>query len=539
MNKIGKNLGGAAILIVALFVFYKIGQIAALKKCAQTVNIYRNTVESAMNGKVVKLMNAIDQLYVDSIDMDTLAESVLPEIMAHLDPHSAYYPVEETQQSNDELHGSFSGIGIQFTIREDTIHVNNVIHGGPSEKVGIFAGDRIVTIDDSVYVGKKINSDKAVKMLKGPTGSHVVVGIKRAECDSLISFDIERGPIPVRSVDAAYMMENNIGYIRLTLFGETTYSEMMSKISELKAQGCEKLVIDLRDNVGGYLGAAIQICNEFLAKGRTIVYTEGVHSPKEIQKADGRGHFKNLPIVILINEGTASASEIFSGAMQDNDRAFIVGRRSFGKGLVQQSIDFSDGSSIRLTIARYHTPSGRCIQKPYENGELEYEKDILYRYERGEFFKEDSIKLDTSAVYKTVSGRTVYGGGGIMPDFFVAQDTIPYNEYYSRIVRASLTNDFAFKYVDKNRTKLSEFKSTDALVFYLKENNILDKFTEFAEQKDVKRGKSNIPQEIDNQIERLVLANIIYDVLEMDNYAEFVNREDNTVLKAVEILSAE
>lgn len=537
MKKALKYLIAVTLTVFLLFIFFKIGQIVTINKCANTIRSYQNTMEQVMSGKVVRLMNAIEQLYVDSLDMDTLAESMLPELMAHLDPHSAYFPVEETKQSNDELHGSFSGIGIQFQIREDTIHVNNVIHGGPSEKVGLFAGDRIVTIDDSVYVGKKINSDKAVRMLKGPTGSHVIVGVKRGDADSLIKFDIERGPIPVYSVDAGYMLDNGIGYIRLNLFGETTYAEMMTKIAELKSQGCKKLIIDLRDNVGGYLGAAIQICNEFLSRGKTIVYTEGAHSPKEIQRADGRGHFKDLPIVILINEGSASASEIFSGAIQDNDRGYIVGRRSFGKGLVQQSIDFADGSSFRITVARYHTPSGRCIQKPYDNGDEEYANDLNIRYERGEFFHGDSIKFDTIQTFKTIGGRTVYGGGGIMPDYFVAQDTIPFSEYYVKIVRASLTNDFAFKYVDKNRAKLSSFKSTDTLLFYLTQNNVFSDFIKFTEEKGIHRKDYKIPAEIDTQLERVVNANIIYYILDMNNYVEYINRQDSTVIKAIEVLT--
>ena len=316
------------------------------------------------SNKISTLISAIDQIYVDSVNVDSIVEATLPLLLEKLDPHSAYFPAEEAQESNDELHGSFSGIGIQFTMQDDTIHVNNVIHGGPSEKVGVLAGDRIVYIDDSLFAGKGIPSNDIVRNLKGPDGTEVKIGVFRPGESGLLEFIIERGPIPVKSVDAAYMITDDIGYIELNKFGETTYSEMMTGLARLRTEGCKKVIIDLRGNTGGYLGTAIQIVNEFLPKGEMIVYTRGVHSHYEAEYANGRGNFKTLPMVILIDESSASASEILTGAIQDNDRGTIIGRRSFGKGLVQQPIDFADGSSIRLTIARYYTPSGRCIQKP-------------------------------------------------------------------------------------------------------------------------------------------------------------------------------
>ena len=322
--------------------------------------------------KVETLIRAIDRKYVDVVDMDSIMDRVLPTILEELDPHSAYYPAEETQVSNDELHGSFSGIGIQFSMQDDTIRVNSVIRGGPSEKVGVLAGDRIVLINDSVFAGKKIPSNEVVKNLKGPKGTTVKISVKRNGEPNLVDFTIERGDIPVKSIDAAYMITDETGYIMINKFGETTFAEMMISLAELSNKGMKKLIIDLRSNSGGYLGAAIQMVNEFLPKNDLIVYTQGAHNPMAKQFADGRGHYKTLPLVVLIDESSASAAEIFTGAIQDNDRGTVVGRRSFGKGLVQEPIEFDDGSSIRITIARYYTPSGRCIQKPYGESDEEF-----------------------------------------------------------------------------------------------------------------------------------------------------------------------
>lgn len=489
----------------------------------------------ARGNKVTALISAIDQLYVDSVDVDTLIEKALPILLEELDPHSAYYPAEETKESNEELHGSFSGIGVSFSMQDDTIHVNSVVRGGPSEKVGVLAGDRIVYIDDSLFAGKHISSDDAVKNLKGPQGTEVKIGVLRPGDDGIIDFTIERGPIPVKSVDAAYMVKDDIGYIVLNKFGETTYAEMVTGLAGLAAEGCKKLIVDLRGNTGGYLGAAIQTVNEFLPKGQMIVYTEGVHSKYEAEYANGRGHFQDIKLAVLTDETTASASEIFSGAIQDSDRGTIVGRRSFGKGLVQQPIDFSDGSSIRITIARYYTPSGRCIQKPYGANDEDYAMDIYKRWENGEFFSADSVKLDESQVFTTKSGRKVYGGGGIMPDVFVPTDTIPYNPYYSEVVRKSLHFKFCLKYVDQHRKELTEYTDPLKLAASLKAKGILDTFNRFAADNGVKQTVKMQP-EVSQQLERLVIANIIYDSMEMQQYLQYINSFDNTVLKAVEIL---
>ena len=489
------------------------------------------------NNKVDALIHAIRTKYVDDVDMDSIIDKALPTILEELDPHSAYYPAEETQESNDELHGSFSGIGIQFTVQEDTVRVNSVIRGGPSEKVGLMAGDRIVTIDDSVFAGKKIPSNDIVKHLKGPKGTTVKVGIMRAGEKDLIDFSIVRGDIPVKSVDAAYMINKDdaIGYIMINKFGETTYIEMMNGLAELSSKGMKKLIIDLRGNSGGYLGAAIQMANEFLPKNDLIVYTQGVHSPVAKQYANGYGHYQNIPMVVMIDESSASAAEIFTGAMQDNDRATIVGRRSFGKGLVQEPIEFTDGSSIRITIARYYTPSGRCIQKPYGDSDEDYAMDLIKRYEHGEYFSADSIKQNEEDAFTTKSGRTVYGGGGITPDIFVATDTTGYSDYYATLVRKSLMNKFSFKLVDENRSEFSAMTDASQLEAWLDRHDIMNRFYRYASEQGSKKDP-NLTAPALKQIRTALYCNIIYDAMDMQDYLGFLNSSDITVSKAIETL---
>lgn len=502
----------------------------------QNVQIEYALKSIGKGNKVSALLNAIDKSYVDSVDVDSLINSVLPVILSDLDPHSAYYPAEETQESNNELHGSFSGIGVQFSIQEDTIRVNSVINGGPSKKVGVLAGDKIIKINDSLFTGKHIKSEDVVKNLKGPKGTEVKISVLRNGENNLIDFTIERGDIPVKSVDAAYMINKEIGYIFINKFGETTYSEMMTGLAKLSNEGMKKLIVDLRSNTGGYLGAVIQMVNEFLPKGEMIVYTQGAHSPYSAQFANGRGRYQELPLVILIDESTASASEIFSGAIQDNDRGFVVGRRSFGKGLVQEPIEFTDGSSIRLTIARYYTPSGRCIQKPYGSSDEDYAMDIVKRYEHGEFFSADSVKLNENEIFKTKAGRTVYGGGGIMPDFFVPQDTIAYSEYYASIVNKSLINKYAFRYVDSRRNEFAKLEKADEIVSYLDNQNTFNNFISYAADNGIKRDIKTSSEAI-QQLRILLYANIIYNALDMQEYIRFVNLDDSTIKKAIESFS--
>ena len=491
---------------------------------------------SASSNKLNALLRIIDDQYVDTVDMAELVEDAMPQILGELDPHSSYIAAKDLEEVTADLRGSFSGIGIQFTIQQDTIDVNNVIAGGPSEKVGLMAGDRIVEVDDSAFVGKMVTNNEAMKKLKGPKGSEVKLGVFRHGEKELLHFTIIRGDIPVKSVDASYMLNEKFGYIKINKFGETTYPEMLISLAKLHQEHCQGIVIDLRQNTGGYMGAAIQMVNEFLPKGKLIVYTEGRKAPRENYFSNGTGSSQEIPVIILVDEGSASASEIFAGAIQDNDRGTVIGRRSFGKGLVQQPIDFSDGSAIRLTIARYYTPSGRCIQKPYNKGKDEnYEMDILTRYEHGEFFSQDSIKQDESHIYYTSLGRPVYGGGGIMPDIFVPQDTTGITSYFSMAVNRGLTLQFAFQYTDQNRQTLQKYTTSDELLQYLKKQNILEKFARFAESKGLKR-RNILMYKSQKLFERNLYGNIIYNMLDMEDYLKYLNQLDPTVLKAIEIL---
>ena len=488
------------------------------------------------SNKLNGLLRIIDDRYVDTVRMSDLIEEAMPQILSELDPHSSYIPAKDLQAVNDDLRGSFSGIGVQFTIQQDTIHISDVIAGGPSEKVGIMPGDRIVEIDDSAFVGKIVTNNESMKRLKGPKGSEVKLGIFRQGEKEILHFTIIRGDIPVKSIDASYMLNDKYGYIKIEKFGETTYPEMLIALAKLHQENCEGVIIDLRGNTGGYMGSAIQMINEFLPKGQLIVYTEGRKSPRENYPANGTGSSQTLPLIVLLDEGSASASEIFAGAIQDNDRGTIIGRRSFGKGLVQQPIEFNDGSAIRLTIARYYTPSGRCIQKPYAKGQGEqYELDLLTRYEHGEFFSQDSIKQDESHIYYTALGRPVYGGGGIMPDIFVPQDTTGVTSYFSSAVNRGLTVQFCFQYTDQNRQKLKKYETADELLKYLKTQNILEKFARFAESKGLKR-RNILMYKSKDLFDRNLYGNIIYNMLNMEEYVKFLNQTDKTVLKAIEVL---
>lgn len=488
------------------------------------------------SNKLNALLRIINDQYVDTVNMGELVEEAMPQILSELDPHSSYIPAKDLEAVNADLKGSFSGIGIQFTIQNDTIHVNSVIQGGPLEKVGLMAGDRIVEVDDSAFVGKIVTNSEAMKRLKGEKGSKVKLGVYRPGEKDLLHFTVIRGNIPVKSIDAAYMINEKVGYIKVNKFGETTYPELLIALAKLNQKNCEGLIVDLRGNTGGYMAAAIQMVNEFLPNNRLIVYTQGRKSPREDYNSNGTGSNQKMPLVVLVDEGSASASEIFAGAIQDNDRGTIVGRRSFGKGLVQQPIEFSDGSAIRLTIARYYTPSGRCIQKPYEKGkESEYELDLLTRYEHGEFFSADSIKQDETEVYHTRLGRPVYGGGGIMPDIFVPQDTTGMTSYFRMAANRGLIIRYTFDYTDQNRSTLQKYDTPEKMEAYLKGQNLLNKFAAWAEKKGLKR-RNNLMMKSRRLFEMSLYGNIIYNMLGMEAYVEYLNESDKTVLKAVEIL---
>ncbi len=488
------------------------------------------------SNKLNALLRIIDDQYVDTVNISDLVEEAMPQILSELDPHSSYIPAKDLEAVTADLKGSFSGIGIQFTIQNDTIHVNSVIQGGPSEKVGLMAGDRIVEVDDSAFVGKIVTNEEAMKRLKGEKGSKVKLGVYRPGEKELLHFTVVRGNIPVKSIDAAYMINEKVGYVKVNKFGETTYPELLIALAKLNQKNCEGLIIDLRGNTGGYMAAAIQMVNEFLPNNRLIVYTQGRKSPRQDYNSNGTGSNQKMPLVVLVDEGSASASEIFAGAIQDNDRGTIVGRRSFGKGLVQQPIEFSDGSAIRLTIARYYTPSGRCIQKPYEKGkESEYELDLLTRYEHGEFFSADSIKQNETEVYRTRLGRPVYGGGGIMPDIFVPQDTTGMTSYFRMAANRGLIIRYTFEYTDQNRSTLQKYDTTEKMEEYLKKQNLLNNFAAWAEKKGLKR-RNNLMAKSRKLFEMSLYGNIIYNMLGMEAYVEFLNETDKTVLKAVEIL---
>ena len=494
----------------------------------------RLQVLNPSSNKVNQLLNLINDQYVDTVNMADLMEMSIPLILSELDPHSVYIPAKDVTGMEDELKGSFSGVGIQFIIMNDTVRITNVIKGGPSEKVGLLAGDRIVSIDGKPFTGSVVTNEEAMRRLKGEKGSQVKVGIVRYGVEKPISFTIIRDNVPNKSVDASFMIRDGLAYLRINKFGETTFYEMWSALLDLESQGLEGLVLDLRGNGGGYLEAAYQMANEFLGANRLIVYTEGKSMRRQDYRSDGRGAYQDLPLIILTDELTASASEIVAGAIQDNDRGIIVGRRSFGKGFVQVPINFADGSMVRLTIARYYTPSGRCIQKPFVKGDKQdYEMEIINRYQKGEIFHQDSIHQQ-GPVYHTVMGRAVYGGGGIMPDYFVAEDTSSYTSYYSEVAAKGLIQQFCIEYSDKNRPALSRHETIDNLVGQLRKDHVIEKFIQFADSKGVVRRNLMI-QRSQPLFELAIYGNIIYNIMDQNSYYEFFNRTDPVVLKAIEL----
>ena len=492
-----------------------------------------NIINSGSN-RINNLLHIIDDQYVDAVNIDSLVDKAIPQILADLDPHSVYISARDVQQVNDDLKGSFSGVGIEFVIREDTIHIQGVIKNGPAEQAGILAGDKIVSVDGKPFVGKEVTNEEAMHRLKGPKDTKVKIGIIRYGHKGVKNFTITRGDIPQKSISAVYMLDENTGYIKIKNFGENTYPELLISLAQLSQEGFSNLVIDLRDNTGGYLQSAVQIANEFLPKNKLIVYTQGRKSPREDYKSDGRGSYQNIPLVVLINESSASASEIFAGAMQDNDRATIIGRRSFGKGLVQKPIEFPDKSVVRLTVARYYTPSGRCIQKPYSTGnDKTYEDDIVSRYKHGEFFSQDSIK-HTGPAYHTSLGRTVYGGGGITPDIFVPEDTLDVTSYYKEASMSGLILQFAFVYTDDNRLKLNNFTEMMELANYLVKQNTVDKFASFADKHGLQRRNLMIKKS-HKLLERYINSRIIYNIMDEEAWTEYINMDDKVIKTALDV----
>lgn len=522
-----KNPFVPIIIAVSLVGGILVGTFLANRFAGNRLNII-NTSSNKLND----LLHIIEAQYVDTVNLHDLVEEAMPKILGELDPHSSYISAKDAQTANDDLRGSFSGIGVQFTIRRDTVYVNSIIKGGPSERVGLLAGDRILAIDGREYVGDSVSNEETMHRLKGPKDTKVTLTVLRH--GEKKNFTITRGDIPVKSIEATYMLTPRLGYIRVKSFGETTYTEMLTSLAQLQTENFKGLVVDLRGNGGGYLASAIQMVNEFLPAERLIVYTQGRKSRRQEYESDGRGSYQTIPIVVLTDETTASAAEIFSGAIQDNDRGIIVGRRSFGKGLVQESIDFSDGSLIHLTIARYYTPSGRCIQKPYSPGRAEdYERDLITRYNHGEFFNEDSIR-QTGEKYKTSLGRIVYGGGGIMPDYFVAEDTTLYTSYFVECANRGLITEFAFNYTDTHRNELTRYATAQALVTYLQRQHIVEQFVQFADSKGIKR-RNNMIRTSRTLFEQSLFGSIVYNMLDMQDYLEYFNSTDPTVLRAIEL----
>ena len=490
-----------------------------------------NIINTSSN-KLNDLLHIIDDSYVDTVNIADLVEDAMPTILSELDPHSSYISAKDAATANDDLKGSFSGVGVQFTIKKDTVYISNVIAGGPAEKVGILAGDRIIAVDGKPYVGKIVTNEETMHRLKGEKGTKVKIGILRN--GEKKDFSVVRGDIPVKSIDATYMLTDHLGYIRVKSFGETTYPELLNSLAQLEQEDFKGLVVDLRGNGGGYLASAIQMVNEFLPENKLIVYTEGRKAKREEYRSDGRGSYQELPLIVLTDETTASAAEIFSGAIQDNDRGVVVGRRTFGKGLVQQPLEFSDGSMIHLTIARYYTPSGRCIQKPYKKGQQEdYQMDILTRYNHGEFFNEDSIQ-QTGEKYTTSIGRVVYGGGGIMPDYFVAEDTTEFTSYYTECAAKGYIAEFCFNYTDKNRSSLAGFKQAEDIVKYLKKNRVVEQFIRYADSKGVVR-RNNMIYKSQRLFEDAIYGSIVYNMLDMQAYIEYMNKNDVTVHRAIDL----
>jgi carboxyl-terminal processing protease len=484
------------------------------------------------SNKIEALLNLIEEEYVDTIRKRDLVELIIPEILKNLDPHTVYIPAEDLQTANQELEGNFGGIGVQFSLQNDTVLVISVVSGGPSEKLGIIPGDRIITVNDSVIAGVSLSSDKVVGMLRGEMGTKVNVGILRRDRSDLIDFEITRGMIPFYSVDVSYMVTDTIGYIKVSRFARNTYQEFLTAMARLKAHNCQSVIVDLRGNSGGYLEVAISMTNEFLAKGDLIVYTEGKSSPRQNVYANGLGSCQNVGVTVLIDEFSASASEIFAGAIQDNDRGLVVGRRSFGKGLVQQQIPLPDGSAIRLTVARYYTPSGRCIQKPYVNGVEDYHRDIIARFEHGEFFERDSINMDDSLQYNTRSGRLVFGGGGVMPDVFVPRDTVGFTDYYYQLRDKGVIYQFALKYSDDNRLHLQRFETVESLKKHLDTQAIAPKLVRFATELGVRYNASQFSKS-QKYIEVELKAFIARNILDNDGFYPIMHETDEMVKMAV------
>lgn len=495
-------------------------------------SLNQSSFNSGKNPKLDAILHYINSEYVDSVDSDEIVEKVIPMIFEQLDPHSSYISASEFDALNDPLVGSFEGIGVQFNIQKDTVVIIQVIGGGPSERVGLHAGDRIVKVNDSIIAGNGIKSNDVVRLLKGPKGTTVSVAVKRNGYKELLPFEITRDKIPFYSIDASFMVTNDIGYIKLARFAETSHTEFKQHASELLTKGMKSLVFDLRGNGGGVLAASIRIANEFLESDKLIVYTDGHAYEKQVFKSNNDGICKQTKLIILVDAYSASASEILAGAVQDNDRGVIMGRRSFGKGLVMDQRQFHDGSAVRLTIARYYTPTGRCIQKPYDQGHDKYFHEIEERYLSGEFAEADSISFPDSLKYTTPAGRTVYGGGGIMPDCFVPMDTSWYNRFVADVTNKGLIYDFSWNYADKNRESLEEIKEVEAFVTHLQKSDMFSQFLAFCKAKGLKPTKEELSQS-ESELRNRLYAYIVRNILGDADFYKVLSYEDTVIQNAI------
>lgn len=521
--KIWAPLVGAALLVAGIWIGYVIAGGKGTTPAQQKLN---------------KVFELIADEYVDEVSMDSIVELTIPQLLQNLDPHSIYIPVDELDKMNRDLESSFFGVGIQFQLINDTICVVQVIEGGPAQHVGMLAGDRIIAVDGKPMTGKQITNDDVLNTLRGPKDTKVTVTVKRGNSARPLTFEIVRGEIPSVSVNAAYVVDGNVGYVRVTKFAQNTYSEFLQALAQLKAGGAEKFILDLRGNTGGLLDQAILMANEFLPAGQRIVEVRGRKAADNTTwLSDGTGMFADIPLVVLTDEFSASSSEIVSGCIQDNDRGLIVGRRTFGKGLVQRQIVLADSSQMRLTVQRYHTPSGRCIQKDFHRGDnVGYETEINDRYTHGEVFSADSIKVDSAQIFTTAHGRTVYGGGGIIPDVFVPNDTSNVTNYYISVANAGLLNKFAYEYCDLNREDLTACDNVDQLLSKLPPADVLlQAFVQYAADNGVHKRWYYInisSQLIIDQLRALIAS----DILGMSAYYEIVNRTDITMQRALELL---
>ncbi len=527
------------VLAVGIVLGILLGQFVGRNKAETQLRSFISRAGLTTPNKLMQTCMLVENKFVDSISMDSLTELVIPLMMKELDPHSEYIPAHLMQEINEPLEGEFDGIGVMFNAATDTVIVLSVIPNGPSAKAGVVAGDRIIQVNDTLVAGVKMPQNDIVKRLRGKRGSEVKLSLKRQGVDELVDITVVRDAIPIKSIESSFMINDKVGFIRLSQFARTSYVELMRAMAELRAQGMKSLIFDLRGNSGGFLDQAIMIANEFLPAGNLIVYTEDRNGEQMKDYSDGQGSATDLGLVILIDESSASSSEILAGAVQDNDRGTIVGRRSFGKGLVQQQVPYSDGSALRLTIARYYTPTGRSIQKPYENGhQEEYDLDLVHRYNNNEFFSADSIHFADSLKYTTPMGKVVYGGGGIMPDVFIPMDTLDMTKYYMEVSGRNILYRYTIEYADKHREALNKVQTMADLTALLDaDKTLLQDFVRYAAQKGVKPVQRDIARSrkiIEAQLRAYIGRNT---VLEDNGFYYNIIPIDNVLLKSIDLLN--